>query len=330
MYHRAQTTHHRMIQRLIDHRFPMVATCLLVAVLGIYFLNSSKAATIATASEAENGTVSGSTTNVTDSNASGGHAVKFGTYSAPAWACVTSDMDSSSFNANCPLGFGNFYTNYAGITDNGSPNNGRDNLNVSQNVWGAGGTDYTQTLYANSPGDWKIVSNVTNNTSGAVLTFPAAGWYPATNLVDSYKSITSSWNVTMPTADGITVGWAAYDLWFNGWDDEVMIQAYVDENSDYDCTVVDTLTLSGITWNMCEFGGERVWRPGSSFGHLTNQAVGSVDVLAIIKHMETDNSEPDKLPVNSTMYAMSFGFEVCHTNGPQTFQVNNFTWNAVQ
>lgn len=250
--------------------------------------------------------------------------------SPEAWSCITSDMDTSSFNANCPQGFGNFYTTYPGITDNGSPDNGRDQLNVNQNVWGSGGTDYTQTLYSNSPGDWKIVGNVTNNTSGQVLTFPATGWYPATNLVDSYKSITSSWNVTMPTLDQVNVGWAAYDLWFNGWNDEVMIQTDVVSNSDYDCTVADTLTVSGVTWSMCEFGGERVWRPGSQWNQMHNQASGSVDILAIIKHMETDNAEPDKLPANSTLYAMSFGFEVCHTHGPQTFEVNDFTWNAQQ
>jgi hypothetical protein len=253
-----------------------------------------------------------------------------GSPSPKTWSCVTSDMDVSSFNSNCPQGFGNFYNNYAGITDNGSVDNGRDELNVNQNVWGAGGTDYTQTLFANSPGDWEIVGNVTNNTSGQVLTFPSAGWYPDEHGIDSYSSINSSWNVTMPAADGITVGWAAYDLWFNGWNDEVMIQAYVDENSDYDCDVVDTFTVSGITWNMCQFGSERVWRPGSAVGNLHNQAVGSLDILAILKHMESDNSEPDKLPAGSTWYAASFGFEVSHTNGPQAFEVNNFSWSAQQ
>lgn len=62
-------------------RLTAALSVLVVAVLGVYFLGASHAATFATSSEAENGTISGNASTVSDSNASGGSAVKFGSTS---------------------------------------------------------------------------------------------------------------------------------------------------------------------------------------------------------------------------------------------------------
>jgi len=237
----------------------------------------------------------------------------------PTYSCITSDFDGEC---------GPYASQSQIVGSNNEPW-------VDQNVWGAGGTNYTQTLYANSPGDWYVIGNVSNNTTGAVLTYPNTGFDMPDGSnpgdhdghVDSYNSITSSWNVTMPTDSNTTTGWAAYDLWFNNWNDEVMIQTdlLVPSNGDYDCTAAATATFNGMAWHLCVFGSERVWKPGTDDNHLINQASGTVNVLAMLEWMEQNGY----LPTNSIWTGGSFGFEICNTSGTNAkFEVNSFSWDA--
>jgi hypothetical protein len=202
---------------------------------------------------------------------------------------------------------------------------------INQNIWGASGTNYQQKLYANSPEDWYITASVSNNTQGGVLAFPNTGWsmpYPEKAL-DSYSSITSSWNVTIPTNSQTTDGWAAYDLWFNNWADEVMIQTDITANSNYNCAQKDikfsNVTIDGQSWHMCQFGSERVVKPGANESSIRNVPSGSLNIQDILKYLETNKY----IPAKSTWTAGSFGFEVCNTSGTtQTFKVNGFSWSA--
>jgi hypothetical protein len=188
-------------------------------------------------------------------------------------------------------------------------------------VWN-GSSTYQQTLYANNPGQWHVTANA-NTHFGGVLTYPNTG-FDMTGTVDGSSSITSSWNVTIPN-NAQTAGWAAYDLWFNNWADEVMIQTDITANSYYDCTPVTTATFDGMSWHMCVFGSERVWKPGTDDSHLVNRASGTVDVRSILVWME----QKGYLPPGSTWTAGSFGFEVCDTGGTtEIFQVNGFSWSA--
>ena len=175
--------------------------------------------------------------------------------------------------------------------------------------------------------------NVNNTTGGGgVLAYPNVGWFPNSGSpevpVDSYSSIISSWNVTIPTDTSTIAAWAGYDLWFNGpWSndpDEVMIQPDITANQNYDCNAVTSTTFAGMPWHLCVFGNERVWKPGTDDQHLINQPSGTINVLAMIQWME----QYGYLPKGSTWYAESFGFEICNTSGTtQTFAVNDFTWD---
>jgi hypothetical protein len=143
--------------------------------------------------------------------------------------------------------------------------------------------------------------------------------------VDSYASITSSWDVTMPTDPNITAGWAAYDLWFNNWADEVMIQVDIVANSYYNCGPDANVTISGMAWHFCDFGSERVMKPGTDDNHLINRSSGTIDIKAMIAWLESSGH----LPANSTWTAGSFGFEVSRTYGNTvTYRVNDFSWYA--
>jgi len=192
------------------------------------------------------------------------------------------------------------------------------------NIWG-GGASYQQTMCINAPNSWYITANGNTNW-GPVQTYPNTGFDMGGTIVGS-TSITSSWNVTIPTDTTKVAGWSGYDLWFNNWADEVMIltDITVPTNGTYDCTGVATITVSGIPWHMCDFGSERVWKPGTDDQHLVNRISGSVDVRAILTWMEQNG----KLPDVSTWTASSFGFEVCDTHGTaQRFTVNDFSWDS--
>ena len=126
--------------------------------------------------------------------------------------------------------------------------------------------------------------------------------------VDSSSSIASSWNVTIPTNSQTTAGWAAYDLWFNNWADEVMIQTDIVANSNYNCTASTSATFNGMPWHMCQFGSERVWKPGTDDTHLRNETTGSVDVRSMLTWMEQHGICPLKalgpVPVSASRYAI--------------------------
>src|SRR5579872_5830457 len=68
---------------------------ILVAGLGTYYIFSSHAATFATSQQAANGTIAGNAATVSDTNASGGKAVRFGS-GASSQMCTNPIWSSSS------------------------------------------------------------------------------------------------------------------------------------------------------------------------------------------------------------------------------------------
>ena len=234
---------------------------------------------------------------------------------ASAATCVT-----SSLNGVCPA---SGYYDDPGITGTVHQPNNLASQTVGANGWGAGGTDYAQTLSANSTADWQVSVSVSSNPDGHILAFPNSGW-KQDSAVDAYTSLPSAWNVTIPADPAVSTGWAAYDLWFNNWADEVMIQVDITAGPAYNCTAAVTATFGGMPWHMCSFGSERVWKPGTDDQHLVNQASGSMDVQPVLAWMEANG----KLPAGSTWTAGSFGFEVAHTSAQDVYAVSGFTWHA--
>jgi hypothetical protein len=193
---------------------------------------------------------------------------------------------------------------------------------VTQNIWN-GNASYKQTLYSTNPGSWYVVANA-NTDFGGVLTYPDAGFYMS-GTVSSYSSITSSFSTTIPD-NARTAGWAAYDLWFNDWNDEVMIITDFTAPSAYDCaTATVSATIGGQPWHLCVNGSERVWKPGTDDQHLRNQASGTLDIQAFLTWLE----QHGYLRSNSTWTAADYGFEICDTGGTnEIFRVNAYSWIA--
>jgi hypothetical protein len=192
---------------------------------------------------------------------------------------------------------------------------------VDQNIW-SGSKRYQQTLHAISPGNWYVTANA-NTHFGSVLTYPNTG-FEMTGAIASYSSIESSFSTSIPD-NARTAGWAAYDLWFNDWHDEVMIQTDITANSNYDCVPKARATIDGQPWHLCVFGAERVWKPGTDDHHLVNQASGTIDVRAFLTWL----GQHGYLPADSTWDAASYGFEICDTGGTnEVFRVSAFSWIA--
>lgn len=225
--------------------------------------------------------------------------------SPPTWACVTTQ----------PKGVCGPYSGTPGIDGT---------TEVDANVW-SGDPGYHQTIDANGAANWQAVVNTTGN-GGAILAYPNT-WVrnaPWNVPVDSIASVQSSWSTTFPH-NATTVGWSAYDLWFNNWGDEVMIQTDISAGPAYNCTPVASATFGGSPWHLCVFGSERVWKHGTDDAHLINEASGSIDIAPFLTWMEAHGY----LPAGSTWTAGSFGFEVANTGGADaTFAVHGFNWHA--
>ena len=196
---------------------------------------------------------------------------------------------------------------------------------VDQNVWSRN-TAYHQVMHAASPADWYVTVNV-NTNFGGVKAYPNTGWgmaWPEVAL-DTYHALATSWAVSIPADTTKVAGWAAYDLWFNNWADEVMIQTDITANSYYDCTAAATATFDGQPWHLCVFGSEKVWKPGTDDQHLRNETSGSLNVQPFLTWMEANGY----LPAHSKWTGGSFGFEIADTHGTdQVFRVSAFTWQV--
>ena len=226
------------------------------------------------------------------------------------WACVTSDP-----MGHCPFGADPQITG------------ANDDPYVDQNVWNPI-SGWQQTLSANSPGDWQVVANMPIGNTG-VVSYPNTGVDMA-GAVDSYSQTTSSFSETMPH-NSQTSAWAMYDLWFNNWNDEVMIQ--YDFTNNGDCTPVATAQFGGSngvpvqTWHLCRIGSDTLaWKLGAGEGtEKQSEQSGSIDILAMIKWLESHGY----LLAGSTWTALSDGWEICSTGGQnETFNLSSYSVTA--
>lgn len=165
---------------------------------------------------------------------------------ATRWACVTSEV-----KGHCP------FASSSQITGASS------DPWVDQNVWSPI-PGWQQTLSADSPNDFQVKANMPPGNNG-VVAYPNSGVYYS-GPVDSYSRFTSSFAENMHETSG-TSGWAMYDLWFNNWHNEVMIQYDFANNGE--CDPVATVTFGGSDgvpvqpWHLCTFGTTLDWNWGA-------------------------------------------------------------------
>jgi hypothetical protein len=192
---------------------------------------------------------------------------------------------------------------------------------VGNDVW-APVNGWQQTLYANSPGDFRVTANMPAGNT-AVISYPSNAANYGEKKISTFSSIYSSFSEKM-NATGSTSAWAAYDIWLNNWTNEIMIQHDVAGGGP--CPTKATATFGGKggvpvrTWNLCQYGTELIWK-------LTGGSVqsGSVDVLAMLNWLAGHGYYSP----TSTLTDISYGWELCSTGGrPETFTISGYSVTA--
>ena len=192
-------------------------------------------------------------------------------------------------------------------------------VTVGQDVWNPI-SGWQQTLAATDPGNWSVTANMPAGNT-AVVSFPNTGANYNSPLISSFSVIYSSFSESM-NATSTSDAHAAYDLWFNNWKNEVMIQTDFSPSGARCGSYEASATFGGSngvpmqTWDLCQFGSELIWQLP------TNEQSGSVDIKAMTTWLENKGY----LPGSSTITALSYGFEISSTGGQnEIFRVSNFS-----
>jgi hypothetical protein len=195
---------------------------------------------------------------------------------------------------------------------------------VNNNEWS--GDAGPETVWANSYKNWGVVSDQADTTDVKVYPDVEDPVYEADNdpLYSSLSSIDSTFAEQMPPASDNYEAEAAYDVWLNNWNTEMMI--WVD-NHGQDLagsgdTLRATMTSGGQTWQL--------WTNGSgitgyyAFVLKGNEQSGSVNVLDFINYLVNNGY----LPNTTTITAIEFGWEISSTdNVPLNFTLTNYSLN---
>lgn len=200
-------------------------------------------------------------------------------------------------------------------------------LNVSNDMWNCPQAACgRQEVWANSSGDWGVVSNMAKGNT-AVLTYPAVQEQFGANdepaPLTNASELVSTFTEAMPTTAG-TIGEAAYDIWLNGWNTEVMI--WVDnQHQRFDQLAVGTATFNGQRFTIYIDHGVSHGYPSGPFIFLLqhNETHGTIDILAVFQWLERAGYLS---ATNGGLNAVDFGWEICSTNGvPENFDISHYT-----
>jgi hypothetical protein len=210
-------------------------------------------------------------------------------------------------------------------------------LGVNQDPWTGG--QGPQVLSASSFQHWSVTATDTDpsNAPGEVLTYPDASFnYYQTNTVASgYKappanydltnitSLSSDFTESMPQVKGLDAE-AAYDMWLNEWQTEIMV--WVETSPGKDRNLADSGDTKVGTYT---YGGQNfsLWRNGSGITGFYvflldhNETSGTVNLKAMLETVVSLGY----IPATSPLTQIPFGWEVSDTGGkPVTFSMSRF------
>jgi hypothetical protein len=200
-------------------------------------------------------------------------------------------------------------------------------LNVGNNMWNCPQAACgREEIWANSSSDWGVVSTMAKGNT-AVLTYPnvqetfGANDEPAS--LANARQLVSTFAEQMPTTSG-TISEAAYDIWLNNWNTEIMI--WVDnQHQRFYIPVRGTITVGGQKFSVYAYTGTSGGYPSGPFDFVLqgNETSGTVNILGAIQWLEKHGY----ISANGAgINAVDFGWEICSTGGhPEDFSVSHFT-----
>lgn len=168
---------------------PLLLFALGFAVIGTILLFASRAATPYVSLEPEQGTKSSSVTTVTDTTASGGQAVKFGTGTtgpSPTFPTTQTVTQTSQFN-------GGINTSNGSLTNISSPT---DSKITMRGVLSAGGASYARGIISKNPDGTKLSLGEGKEIAVDVsVIFKDTGNYVSVARFDNYDPYTSNGSI---------------------------------------------------------------------------------------------------------------------------------------
>ena len=213
-------------------------------------------------------------------------------------------------------------------------------LGINQDPWT--GSQGLQVLNAKSFQNWSVTATDTDpsNAAGMVLTYPNASFNyyqlntpasgytipPAQYNLNQITSLTSDFAESMPQVSDLNAE-AAYDMWLNNWQTEVMV--WVDTSPAKDRNLADDGMTKVGTY---AYGGQNfaLWREGNGITGFYvflldhNETSGSVDLKAMLQTMVSLGY----IPAASPLTQIPFGWEISDTGGkPVTFSLSKFDVN---
>jgi hypothetical protein len=268
-----------------------IAVAVAAVGLGLYFLPSSRMPPAATNS---------------NSSASGGHAVQFGSSSTANTCTKPTVIPTNHENAQSGVSKGKYY--------------------VTNDSWNADGyIGLSQKLYVCNYNSWYAIVTMNNATGDfAVKTSPNVQetWYPTPTKLSSWKSITSQFS-DIPPGIGLNYGiWEfEYDIWLNGIADssstEVMIWTY-NNGQTPSGSPIGLFTDAGHTYDMYRSSPPHQY---IAFVDRSNNLSGGVNLRDFFNYAISRGW----MPSSSTLYQICNGVELVSTNSrPERFAVNNF------
>lgn len=257
-----------------------------------------------------------------------GILVVFGGCTMPSASAASASTSCSTSASSGSCVFPQDKTDFPGI----NPGTGRPDSNaieIDQDEWN-GGCSGTQTINANSPEDFSVTANYPAN-GGAICSYPNVWPHDAQGAVNSYAETVATFHESFPHNSG-TQAHAMFDLWFNNWAYEVMVQ--YDFSNDAPCEgswplVKENVQFDAQAWHLCtgNNGQTMDWKLGPSDGaQEQSESSGTVHIKAMVKYLE----QTGMLPKGLTWTAISMGWEIASTGGqPETFTGSGFTVDMV-
>jgi hypothetical protein len=188
-------------------------------------------------------------------------------------------------------------------------------FDVFNNEWNAAQAG-PQTVWADSFHSWGVVSTQADTTG--VKTYPSVQENFRHPRLTSLRRLTSSFAESMPPAAAAYKAEAAYDLWLNGYSDEVMV--WVDNHGQQPAGLVSSeAVLSGQHF--------RVYRGNAHMVSLvllsgTHEATGSVNLLLALRWLV----DHGYLSGRVTLTQVDFGWEIVSTDGmPLRFTLHDYS-----
>jgi hypothetical protein len=251
---------------------------------------------------------------------------------------TTSTTSSTGWACSVPLGGVCGAYDYAGI-----PNSNGYNTYVSnQSVGPQQGT--TQTLYANSPGDWQVVANDVPYGYTGVQTFPdvqqlfnnwcGTGWggcaNPTDTPVDSLSTLAVTYAETSPQ-DALSLYQFSPDVWLDNYGSDIMFWVDVHGRCNegaFGPTVLGHAVIDGQAWTVHRYGsfGDEiifVLDGAGGTGTCAQQSSGTINIKAGIDWL-TANGFVTGAPV---MSQLNTGWEITSADNT-TFTVSGYSIQA--